>query len=504
MLHSDIALPRGYRLQEYQIESTLGVGGFGLTYLATDANLNMQVAIKEYLPSDLATRSVDQSIRSKSDHTLEKFNWGRSRFLDESRTLASFRHPNIVRVMRFFEANQTAYMVMEFVAGQPMGEWIKTRRPLDAHTLISLTMALLAGVEVIHRSGFLHRDIKPSNIFLRQDGTPVLLDFGSARSVVLDTERTAIVSPGYAPLEQYHAHGNQGPWSDLYAIGAVMYWAVTGQKPQEATARVPADNMPSATQLGNPVNYSRQLLQMIDWALAPAEKSRPQTASALLQQLGQQFDPSADATQSAFTGKTVMPEPTASVQVRTETALAFDATVVKALAADLAAHLGPVAAVVVRSAAKKAIDLHALVNTLANDIADPVARADFVRKHLSQKHGAGPLPSRLAPQPAGRSLPDERSGPSSERSRPTHTESLPTGLYPPPSQSRPVFDAAALARAESELAQYIGAVARAVVRRAANKARNEHELFTLLAQEIDDPAGRKAFLRKAMSVSGRP
>jgi serine/threonine protein kinase len=327
-----------------------------------------------------------------------------------------------------------------------------------------------------------------------------LLDFGSARSVAVDTERTAIVSPGYAPLEQYHAHGNQGPWSDLYAIGAVMYWIVTGQKPQEATARVPADNMPSATQLGNPVHYSRQLLQLIDWALAPAEKSRPQTVSALLQQLELQFDPSAEATQSVFTGKTAMPEPTASVQVGTQTALAFDAAVVKALAADLAAHLGPVAAIVVRSAAKKALDLGALVNTLANDIADPVARADFVRKHLLHERSAGPLSSKLA----GRRYPDDRSGPPSERSRPAHTSSLPTGLYPPPSQSRPVFDAGTLARAESELAQYIGAVARAVVRRAANKAHNEHELFTLLAQEIDDPAGRKAFLRKSMSVSGRP
>jgi serine/threonine protein kinase len=492
MMHSEIALPPGYRLQEYRIESTLGIGGFGLTYLATDANLNMQVAIKEYLPSDLALRSDDQSIRSKSDHTLEKFNWGRARFLDESRTLASFRHPNIVRVMRFFEANQTAYMVMEFVAGQPLSEWIKTRRPMDAHTLAAVSLALLAGVDVIHQSGYLHRDIKPSNIFIRSDGSPVLLDFGSARSVLADTERTAIVSPGYAPLEQYHANGNQGPWSDLYAIGAVMYWIVTGQKPQEATARVPADTMPTAAQLGNPVYYSRQLLQLIDWTLIPAEKSRPQTVAALRQQLEQHFDPSADATQSVFTGKTALPTPMpphspgATTQVRTETALAFDAAVLKALAADLAVHLGPVAAIVVRSAAKKALDLGQLVHTLANDIADPVVRADFVRKHLQH----------------------ERSGTPSERSRPAHsrtntpTTSLPTGLYPP--VSRPVFDAGTLARAESELAQYIGAVARAVVRRAANKAHSEQELFSLLSQEIDDPVGRKAFLRKAMSVSGRP
>jgi len=480
MTHSDIALQPGYRLQEYQIESTLGVGGFGLTYLATDANLNMQVAIKEYLPSDLALRGDDHSIRSRSPQAQEKFNWGRSRFLDESRTLASFRHPNIVRVMRFFEANQTAYMVMEFVAGQPLGEWIKNRRPLDAHSLTAMALALLGGVDVIHRSGVLHRDIKPSNIYLRLDGSPVLLDFGSARSLVADTERTAIVSPGYAPLEQYHAHGNQGPWSDLYAIGAVMYWLVTGHKPIEATARVPSDSMPSAMQLGDPVHYSRQLLQLIDWTLSPAEKSRPQTVAELREALEPHFDPQADATQSVFIGKTTRPDATAVAPVRTETALAFEPAVIKTLATDLAAHLGPVATVVVRSAAKKALDIGQLVNALANDIADPVARADFVRKHL----------------------PRDRSGTPSERSPPAHSTSLPTGLYPPVT-SRPVIEPATLARAESELAQYIGAVARAVVRRAAAKAHNEHELFTLLAQEIDDPVGHKAFLRKAMSVSGR-
>ena len=201
-MNDEIALPRGYSLHEYRIESTLGIGGFGVTYLATDNNLNVQVAIKEYLPADLARRCEDQSVRSKSDTTLDTFNWGRSRFLDESRTLATFHHPSIVRVLRFFEANQTAYVVMEFVAGQPLGEWIKTRRPLAEQRLTAITAALMDGVEVVHRAGYLHRDIKPANIFIREDDSPVLLDFGSARVATAHTERTAIVSPGYAPLEQ--------------------------------------------------------------------------------------------------------------------------------------------------------------------------------------------------------------------------------------------------------------------------------------------------------------
>jgi len=475
-VHSDIALPSGYRLQEYQIESTLGVGGFGLTYLATDSNLNMQVAIKEYLPADLALRCEDQSIRSKSDHTLEKFTWGRSRFLDESRTLASFRHPNIVRVMRFFEANQTAYMVMEFVAGQPLNEWIRQRRPLAAENLSALALALLGGIEVIHRAGFLHRDIKPGNIFLRDDGTPVLLDFGSARVATADTERTAIVSPGYAPLEQYHAHGNQGPWTDLYALGGVLYWIITGNKPMEATARVPHDPMQSAVQSGNPALYGRPLLEAIDWALSPSEKVRPQSVSELRQLLEPQRDALATVAPSVFAGRTQLPETTTVRTQQTDTA-GFDPATLKALATDLAVHLGPVASIVVKSAARKAVNLDQLVRVLAEDIADGTVRADFVRKHA----------------PAG------KSGPPSERSRPTRTNTLPTGLYPP----APSFDTALLARAEAELAQYIGAVAKAIVRRAAAKAHSDHELFTLLANEIEDANGRKAFLRKAMSVSGR-
>lgn len=475
-MHSDIALPSGYRLQEYQIESTLGVGGFGLTYLATDSNLNMQVAIKEYLPADLALRSDDQSIRSKSDHTLEKFTWGRSRFLDESRTLASFRHPNIVRVMRFFEANQTAYMVMEFVAGQPLNEWVKTRRPLAAGKLSDMALALLSGIEVIHRAGFLHRDIKPGNIFLRDDGTPVLLDFGSARVATADTERTAIVSPGYAPLEQYHTHGNQGPWTDLYALGGVLYWIVTGSKPMEATARVPHDPMQSAVQAGNPALYGRPLLEAIDRALSPSEKVRPQSVSELRQLLEPQRDAMASVAPSVFAGRTQLPDSSSEPTQRTAIA-GFEAATLKALAADLAAHLGPVAGIVVKSAAKKAVNLEQLVRILAEDIADATVRADFVRKHA----------------PAG------KPGPSSDQSQPTRTNTLPTGLYP---QSHS-FDSALLARAESELAQYIGAVAKAIVRRAAAKARSDQELFTLLANEIEDANGRKAFLRKAMSVSGR-
>src|SRR3954469_15026743 len=162
------SLPNGYGLQEDRIERLLGVGGFGLTYLALDQNLNLKVALKEYMPGELALRAADQSIAPSSGDAAESFGWGKRRFLDESRTLASFRHPNIVRVMRFFEANGSAYMVMEFVEGAPLADWIKTRRPLGEPAIVALVKPLLDGLEVVHKAGYTHRDIKPGNIYMRE------------------------------------------------------------------------------------------------------------------------------------------------------------------------------------------------------------------------------------------------------------------------------------------------------------------------------------------------
>src|SRR3954463_6142092 len=255
------ALPAGSSVQEYRVEKLLGVGGFGLTYLATDANLNLRVALKEYLPGDIALRGAGQTIGPSSTDNAETFGWGKQRFLDESRTLASFRHPNIVRVMRFFEANGSAYMVMEFVEGAALPDWIKPRRPLPYLELGALARSLLDGLEVVHKAGYTHRDVKPGNIYIRDDGTPVLLDFGSARMQA--SELTAVVSPGYAPFEQYHTQGNQGPWSDLYALAGVLYWIVTGNRPHEAAARVRNDTMPPALKAGgrhqNPSGFPAHL-----------------------------------------------------------------------------------------------------------------------------------------------------------------------------------------------------------------------------------------------------
>jgi serine/threonine protein kinase len=464
---ADLSLPRGYALNEYRIDSTLGVGGFGVTYLATDANLNLKVAIKEYLPGDVAARNADHSVRSKSPEGQEQFDWGRTRFLEESRTLASFRHPNIVRVMRFFEANGTAYMVMEFVAGQPLNGWLGNKRPIPEEAVLALARPLLDGLEVVHNAGYLHRDIKPDNIFIRADGSPVLLDFGSARMPQANQDMTTIVSLGFAPVEQYTTRGGEGPWTDLYALGGVLYWVLTGERPVEAPGRAFHDPMPPAAKAADASRYSQQLLKAIDWALSPAKEQRPQSVAALRKVL-----PSLAAERADESGDTRRREsvPTERLVPPPAAAPAIDEETLSRLAAELAAHIGPIASRLVHAAAKQAGSVGELARKLAPEIADERERAAFLRKHGSH------LPA----------------SPASSPSRPNPSVPVASGL-----------SEAALAKAEAALAVHVGAVAKVLVRRFAPKARTEAELFLLLSDHIEDPAERKAFVRKALTVSGR-
>lgn len=275
------ALPAGYRINEYEIERTLGGGGFGITYLARDGNLDLPVAVKEYFPNDVATRGPDQSVRvrTEGEDGQASYDWGLERFLDEARALAAFRHPNIVRVLRYFRANGTAYIVMEYESGLSLKRWVPQNAPLTQRSLLSVIYPLLDGLESVHKLGFLHRDIKPDNIYVRADGTPVLLDFGAARRVSTDRDMTNIVSPGFAPFEQYHSQGNQGPWTDIYSLGAVMYWMTTGKKPVESASRVKQDAMLPASSLAEVSVYGSALLHAIEWAMHPDEGKRPQTVA---------------------------------------------------------------------------------------------------------------------------------------------------------------------------------------------------------------------------------
>jgi serine/threonine protein kinase len=280
------ALPAQQRLHWYVIERVLGQGGFGITYLARDSNLDQPVAIKEYLPVDVATRRPDATIRARTEENRERYRWGLDRFIQEARMLARFDHPNIVRVHSVFELNNTAYMVMRFEAGENLARLLEGRGTLAEEELLRILLPVLDGLALVHAAGFIHRDIKPDNIHIRADGSPVLLDFGSARSALGKAHTlTILVAPGYAPFEQYYSSSeSQGPWTDVYGLGATAYRAIAGRAPLDAIARSKGilgstrDVMVPASVVGAG-RYSGRLLAAIDHALAFTEKERPQSVA---------------------------------------------------------------------------------------------------------------------------------------------------------------------------------------------------------------------------------
>jgi serine/threonine protein kinase len=271
------ALQSGSMLLEYRLESVLGAGGFGMTYLGWDTHLEKHVAIKEYLPTDLAVRALDGSVVPVSTEAQHDYKWGLDRFILEARTLAKFSHPHIVRVNRYFEANGTGYMVMDYEKGQSLNQILKSGPPEEAR-LKGILMPLLDGLQAVHSAGFLHRDIKPANIFVRDNGSPVLIDFGASRQAVGGATKsiTAVLTPGYAPLEQYAGDGNQGPWTDIYAMAGVLYRAVASDNPPDAVSRMKSDSVPGklAALRGR---VSEPLLRSVEWALRLDEHQRPQS-----------------------------------------------------------------------------------------------------------------------------------------------------------------------------------------------------------------------------------
>ncbi|MDO8704531.1 MAG: serine/threonine-protein kinase, partial [Sulfuricaulis sp.] len=278
------ALQSGYRLVEYAIESILGHGGFGITYLAHDTSLGAEVAIKEYLPQEIANRGdKTQVLPNPSREAMRDYQHGLKNFVKEARALARFKHPNIVRVLRFFEANGTAYMVMEYEEGQSLADYLKRNGPLlDEATLLKVFIPILNGLHAVHEAEMLHLDIKPENIYLRKDGNPMLIDFGSARQGTAHMQKVALTH-GYAPMEQYPDKGQPGPWTDVYAVGASMYRCISGKKPDDALDRYQAilkyqvDPLTPAVKAGKN-SYQRHVLECIDWAIQVYPRDRPQSA----------------------------------------------------------------------------------------------------------------------------------------------------------------------------------------------------------------------------------
>ena len=276
--HINHALVSGTMIAEYRIEKLLGEGGFGLTYLVFDTNLHKLFAVKEYLPIDFAIRSNDATVNPRTVANEDAFQWGLDAFTNEARTLAKFQHPHIVQVYRYFEANGTAYIVMEFVEGRTLAQTINEVGRLEQVEAMAILLPIMDGLAEVHEEGILHRDIKPDNILIRDNGKPVLIDFGAARQALGAKSRsiTTILTPGYAPLEQYSSKGDVGCWSDVYSLAAVAYYCVTKTRPDDASNRVINDELISVATLAKNQG-SNSFLVAIDKGLAILPQGRPQT-----------------------------------------------------------------------------------------------------------------------------------------------------------------------------------------------------------------------------------
>jgi serine/threonine protein kinase len=285
-------LPDGYQLQNYRIRKVLSCGGFSIVYLAEDEN-EVPVAIKEYLPSSLALRNQGDVLPAIAEEALATFRYGMKCFFEEGKSLAGLAHGNVVRVLNFFRANETAYMVMRYERGRTLEEHIQRHRGSVKEDFIRRVITLLLnGLREVHTNKLLHLDIKPANVYIRNDGAPVLIDFGAARQMLTEqtTRLSPMYTPGFAAPEQYRNRELLGPWSDIYSVGATMYACLAGAAPPHADQRLDKDNyIPARKQWSG--KYTDALLQTIDWCLRLDHLRRPQSVFALQKVLLRERDP---------------------------------------------------------------------------------------------------------------------------------------------------------------------------------------------------------------------
>jgi serine/threonine protein kinase len=284
------ALPAGTRLEEFVIESILGSGGFGVTYLARDTSLGRQVVIKENLPAQFCfrdTHSLTVAPRHTTGEDAENFRWSLENFSKEAAMLASLNHPGIVKVLRSFQSFGTAYFVMPFVEGMTLDEFMRLRQQdgqsFTEEELRGLLDRVLSALGYLHERGIYHRDIKPGNILITNEGIPMLIDFGSARQRLSERSMTVVESAGYTPFEQLQSRGNVGPWSDLYALGGTLVKALTGEAPPKAMDRMRKDPQRSLAERVDLLSqFTWGFLYGIDKSLAVDEESRWQNAEGWL------------------------------------------------------------------------------------------------------------------------------------------------------------------------------------------------------------------------------
>ena len=291
------SLPMGTRMHEYEINAVIGEGGFGIVYLATDTHLGREVAIKEYLPISHAMRQDQYRVLARTPEQQILFDKGLKSFMAEARILAQFRNPNLVEVLRFWEGNGTAYIVMPYYKGKTLRDLLqKGYRVTDRVSLLNIVLPLLNGLEQVHAEGCYHRDISPDNIVILPDGSPLLLDFGAARHEIISQSdsSTVILKPGFAPIEQYggqETSSQQGPWSDIYALSAVIYQLITGAMPPSSVARIMRDPLVPLAQQASSFHFPLTVLKAIDVGLQVQPQDRPQSIEAFRQLLLVQESP---------------------------------------------------------------------------------------------------------------------------------------------------------------------------------------------------------------------
>ncbi len=279
------ALPAGHRFNEFEIKEVIGGGGFGIVYRAWDHLLERTIAIKEYLPVSLASRDRQLTIVLRGERYQKLFSAGLNSFIQEARLLARFNHPGLLHVLRFWEENGTAYMGTLYYSGVTLKEWqLASPESVTDDWIRQLLPPLFGAIDTIHRAGYLHRDISLDNIQIQENQMPVLLDFGSARKTIgnLSDETEIMLKPGFAPIEQYSEESDidQGPWTDIYALGAVLHTLVTGSPPPVSVVRCIEDRYQPLAQL-RPAGFSLTLLHAIDCALEMKPENRPQSVDEL-------------------------------------------------------------------------------------------------------------------------------------------------------------------------------------------------------------------------------
>jgi len=280
-------LPDGLEIAGYRIVKKIASGGFSIVYLATDEE-GVPVAIKEYLPSSLVLRQIGELSPAISPENLPIYRIGLKCFFEEGRALARISHPNVVSVLNFFRANDTVYMVMAYESGCSLQEHIlrrrdKPERPIVTERFIRKMFSMvLNGLREVHTNKLLHLDLKPANIYLRLDGSPMLLDFGAARQT-LRTDLPKLYpmyTPGFAAPELYEKHANLGPWTDIYSIGAAMFACMAGAPPQPSDQRKVSDKMERHYRKLDE-SYSAELIEIVRWCLQLDAMQRPPSVFAL-------------------------------------------------------------------------------------------------------------------------------------------------------------------------------------------------------------------------------